>query len=179
MLFAELLSYNMNNTAINESHSDIEELFDDEEGERPCYLSDDLHIENANKSHAASNSDAEVDNTTKLSNLDISQGDGEVHEGGPPLETANIISENHDSTEEGKEQFQGLLLPDESAMNYSDFQLETLMHRVIYLTRHIRVDKDWQRLQSVLHRIFSYFFTQDMYILYIFLIFIYFNIEIC
>lgn len=143
-MFPELSSYNMNNTAIHESHSDIEELFDDEEGERPCYLSDEVHPENVDRSLAASNSDAEVDNTTKLSNLDISSSikeDGQVHEGGPAHETSNIIPGNRDVTEEGKEHFYDL--PQRmSAMNYSNLQP---MPRFIYLTRHIRVDIDWHR----------------------------------
>jgi hypothetical protein len=82
----------MNNTTIHESHSDIEELFDDEEGERPCYLSDEVRSENVTGAPAASNSDMEADNAVKLSNLDISnstQEDGQVHEGG----STNEISE--------------------------------------------------------------------------------------
>lgn len=96
----------MNNTAIHESHSDIEELFGDEEGERPCYLSDEVQSENANKSLAASNSDTEVANTTKHSNLDISssstQDDGQVHESDPTHEISKVIPGNLEGTQEGK-----------------------------------------------------------------------------
>lgn len=92
MLESSSVAPNMNNTTIHESHSDIEELFDDEEGERPCYLSDEVRSENVTGAPAASNSDMEADNAVKLSNLDISnstQEDGQVHEGG----STNEISE--------------------------------------------------------------------------------------
>jgi hypothetical protein len=90
----------MNNTAIHESHSDIEELFDDEDGERPCYLSDEVQAENANRLHAARN--AEDATTRELSNIEISsntQEDGEVHERGPPPEITPVTE-----TQEGREE---------------------------------------------------------------------------
>lgn len=95
----------MNNTAIHESHSDIEELFDDEDGERPCYLSDEVQAENANRLHAARN--AEDATTRELSNLDISsstQEDGQVHESDPAPELTPVI-ENQEGREEGKGSF--------------------------------------------------------------------------
>ncbi|XP_024371446.1 vacuolar fusion protein MON1 homolog isoform X2 [Physcomitrium patens] len=64
----ELLRHEMNNTTIQEMQSDIEELFDNE-GERPCYLSDETHSETVN---GAKNSDLEADNAAKLSDLDVS-----------------------------------------------------------------------------------------------------------
>ena len=81
----------MDTNTIHESHSDIEELFDNEEGERPCYLSDDVHSENVTIAPAASNLNMEANHTVKLANLDISgstQEDGQVHEGDP----AHVIS---------------------------------------------------------------------------------------
>jgi len=126
----------MNNTAIHESHSDIEELFDDEEGERPCYLSDEVQSENANRSLAASNSDTEIANTTKLSNLGISssstQEDGKVHESGLAHEISKVTPGNHEVTEEGKSHSFYHLFRWMSAMNQGRRTLLRFMHFNIY-----------------------------------------------
>lgn len=98
----------MNNITTHESHSDIEELFNKEEGERPCYLSDEVHSENVTGAHAASNSDMEANSTVKFANLDTSssiQEDGQVHEGDSTHECGKTNPGNQDVTEEGKEQF--------------------------------------------------------------------------
>lgn len=96
----------MDNTTVHESHSDIEDLFDEEEGERPCYLSDEEHAESVTGAPAVSSSEMEADNVAKLSNLDISdntQEESQVHEGGSSHEISETTP-GHQG-EEGNEQF--------------------------------------------------------------------------
>lgn len=134
----------MNNIVIYELYSDIEEFFDDEEGEWLCYLLDEVYFENVDRLFVVSNLDVEVDNIMKFLNLDISSSikeDGQVYEGGLVYEISNIIFGNRDVIEEGKEYFYDLFQW-MFVMNYSNLQF---MLRFIYFIRYIRVDIDWYR----------------------------------
>ncbi|KAG0592433.1 hypothetical protein M758_1G246000 [Ceratodon purpureus] len=94
----------MDNTTVHESHSDIEDLFDEEEGERPCYLSDEEHAESVTGAPAVSSSEMEADNVAKLSNLDISdntQEESQVHEGGSSHEISETTP-GHQGEEGGR-----------------------------------------------------------------------------